>query len=193
LAIFSVGQFPLEPQIDQIIIETLAKFPSNYQLLELTGTLRLFEQRYQEAFGLLIRAEKLAPQSVTILNNLAIVASEIPGREQEALARIEKAVELFGRSPDLLDTLGTVQLACGLAAQAESNLTASWEEKQDARTLLHLIQSLKAQGKQAALRERLKFFQLSSLRGIVLTTSEQKAIDSLRQTNPDLLNAEESL
>ena len=193
LAIFSVGQFPLEPQIDQIIMEALTKFPLNYQLLELTGTLRLFQQRYQEAFSLLIRSEKLAPQSVITLNNLAIVASEIPGREQEGLARIEKAIERFGRSPDLLDTLGVVQLTCGLAAQAETNLAASWKEKQDARTLLHLIQSLQAQGKQTELRERLKSLKLSDMRGIVLTTREQKAIESLRQTNPDLLHAEQSL
>ena len=193
LAIFSVGQFPLEPQIDQIIMESVARFPSNYKLLELAGTLRLFQQRYQEAFGLLILSEKLAPQSVITLNNLAIVASEIPGREQEGLARIEKAIKLFGRTPDLLDTLGTVQLTCGLAAQAETSLAASWEEKQDARTLLHLIQALLAQGKQVEIRERLKFLKLSDLRGIVLTTREQKAIESLLQTNPDLLHAKESL
>jgi hypothetical protein len=193
LAIFSVGQFPLEPQIDQIIMESVARFPSNFKLLELAGTLRLFQQRYQEAFGLLILSEKLAPQSVITLNNLAIVASEIPGREQEGLARIERAIELFGRTPDLLDTLGTVQLTCGLAAQAETSLTASWEEKQDTRTLLHLIQALLAQGKQVEIRERLKFLKLSDLRGIVLTTREQKAIESLLQTNPDLLNAKESL
>jgi len=153
----------------------------------------LFQQRYQEAFGLLILSEKLAPQSVITLNNLAIVASEIPGREQEGLARIEKAIKLFGRTPDLLDTLGTVQLTCGLAAQAETSLAASWEEKQDARTLLHLIQALLAQGKQVEIRERLKFLKLSDLRGIVLTTREQKAIESLLQTNPDLLHAKESL
>jgi hypothetical protein len=174
-------------------MDSVARFPSNFKLLELAGTLRLFQQRYQEAFGLLILSEKLAPQSVITLNNLAIVASEIPGREQEGLARIERAIELFGRTPDLLDTLGTVQLTCGLAAQAENTLTASWEEKQDARTLLHLIQSLQAQGKQTELRERLKSFKLSSLRGVVLTTREQKAIESLRQTNPDLLHAEQSL
>lgn len=165
----------------------------NYQLLELAGTLRLFQQKYLEAFGLLIRSEKLAPQSLITLNNLAIVASEIPGREQEGLARIEKAIELYGKTPDLLDTLGTVQLTCGLAAQAEINLTASWKEKKEARTLLHLIQSLQAQGKQAELRERLKSFKLSGLQGVVLTTREQKAVDSLRQTNPDLLKSEESL
>ena len=193
LAIFSVDHFSLEPEVDQIILESLTRFPVSYQLLELAGTLRLFQQRYLEAYGLLIRSEKLAPQSVITLNNLAIVASEIPGREQEGLARIEKAIERFGKTPDLLDTLGTVQLTCGLAAQAEINLTASWNEKKDTRTLLHLIQALQAQGKQAELRERLQSFKLSGLQGVVLTTREQKAIDSLRQSNSDLLNVEASL
>lgn len=192
-SIFSVDQYSVEPEVDQIILDSLTRFPMNYQLLELAGTLRLFQQKYPEAFGLLIRSEKLAPQSLITLNNLAIVASEIPGREQEGLARIEKAIELYGKTPDLLDTLGTVQLTCGLAAQAEINLIASWKEKKEARTLLHLIQSLQAQGKQAELRERLKSFKLSGLQGVVLTTREQKAVDSLRQTNPDLLKSEESL
>jgi len=192
-SIFSVDQFSLEPEVDQIILESLTRFPLSYQLLELAGTLRLFQQRYLEAYGLLIRSEKLAPQSMITLNNLAIVASEIPGREQEGLARIEKAIERFGKTPDLLDTLGTVQLTCGLAAQAEINLTASWNEKKDTRTLLHLIQALQAQGKQAELRERLQSFKLSALQGVVLTTREQKAIDSLRQSNSDLLNVEASL
>lgn len=193
LAILSVGRSPLEPSTEQLIDEIIVRFPTNPKLLELVGTLRLFQQRYQEAFSLLIRAEKLAPQSVITLNNLAIVASEIPGREREGLARIERAIQLYGKTPDLLDTLGTVQLACGLAAQSETTLTISLQEKPDTRTLLHLLQTLQAQGKQSEIRDRLAAFKISQLQGIPLTAREQQAINELRKSYADLIPAEDTL
>lgn len=182
LAILSVGRSPLEPRIDQIINESLTQFASSPKLLELVGTLRLFQQRYPESFELLGRAERLAPRSIVILNNLAIAASEIPGREREGLASVEKAITLNGSTPDLLDTLGTVQLACGFAEEAEASLKTSWKEKPDVRTLLHLIQALEAQGKAAEVREQLRALRLSDLQDIVLTPREQKAIETLLQS-----------
>jgi len=192
LAILSVGRTALDPRIEQMIQESLVRFPSNHKLLELVGTLRLFQQRYQESFELLAQAEKLAPRSAAALNNLAMAAAEIPGREVEGLARIEKAIELHGRTPELLDTLGIVQLACGRANQAEASLKESWEAKRDSRTLLHWIQSLQAQGKQTEIRERLRFFHLSDLKGQVLTPREQQAIETLRQSNSLSTSSKES-
>ena len=48
-----------------------------------------------------------------------------------------------------------------------------------ARTLLHLIQALSVQGKEAEVRERLRSFKLEELNGIVLTPRERQAIDKL--------------
>lgn len=192
LAILSVGRTALDPRIEQMMQESLVRFPSNHKLLELVGTLRLFQQRYQESLELLLQAEKLAPRSAAALNNLAMAASEIPGREVEGLARIEKAIEIHGRTPELLDTLGIVQLACGRAKQAEASLKESWEAKQDSRTLLHWIQSLQAQGKQTEIRERLRFFNLSDLKGQVLTPREQESIEMLRQSNSLPTSSKES-
>jgi tetratricopeptide (TPR) repeat protein len=182
LAILSVGRSPLDPRVDQMVEESLTRFSSSPKLLELVGTLRLFQQRYRESFELLTRAEKLAPSSIVTLNNLAVAASEIPGKEREGLAKIEKAIDLNGSTPDLLDTLGTVQLACNLAEKAEVSLRKSLDEKPDSRTLLHLLQSLQSQGKTSEVRERLRSFRLSDLRGMVLTVREQQAIEALRQT-----------
>jgi tetratricopeptide (TPR) repeat protein len=179
LSILSLGRSPLDPGLDKLISDSLMRFTASPNLMELVGTLRLFQQRYQESFELFVRAEKLAPRSIMTLNNLAVAASEIPGREREGLARIEKAIELYGNTPELLDTLGTVQLACGLADKAEASLKKSWDEKPDTRTLLHLLQALQAQGKSAELRERLRSFQLSDLRGLAMTKREQLAIEAL--------------
>lgn len=179
LSILSLSRSPLDPGIDKMISDSLMRFPASPKLMELVGTLRLFQQRYQESFELLVRAEKLAPRSIMTLNNLAIAASEIPGREREGLARIEKAIDLYGNTPELLDTLGTVQLACGLADKAEASLKKSWDEKPDSRTLLHLLQAFQAQGKSKELREHIRSFQLSDLRGLAMTKREQLAIESL--------------
>jgi tetratricopeptide (TPR) repeat protein len=179
VAILSIGRSPLDPEIDRMIQESLVRFPVSPKLLELVGTLRLFELRFAEAVELLLRAEKLAPRSLMTLNNLAIAAAEIPGRELEGLARAERAIEIYGRTPDLLDTLGIVQLYCGFPDKAEASLRASWEAKPDSRTLLHLIQALSVQGKEAEVRERLRSFKLEELSGIVLTPRERQAIDKL--------------
>jgi predicted Zn-dependent protease len=179
VAILSIGRSPLDPQIDRMIRDSLVKFPASPKLLELVGTLRLFEARFPEAVELLLRAEKLAPRSLMTLNNLAIAAAEIPGRELEGLARAERAIEIYGRTPDLLDTLGIVQLYCGFPDKAEASLRASWEAKADSRTLLHLIQALSVQGKEAEVRERLRSLKLEELSGVVLTPRERQAIDKL--------------
>ena len=192
LAILSVGRAALDPQIDQTIQESLSRFPSSHKLLELVGTLRLFQHRYIEALDLLVQAEKLSPGSAMTLNNLAVAASEIPGREREGLARIERAIELYGRTPDLLDTLGILQLACGWPDKAEVSFKASWEAKPDTRTLLHLFQSLHAQRKENEIRERMRFYKSADLRGINLTTREQQAMEIIRQYSDRSKKPEES-
>jgi Flp pilus assembly protein TadD len=192
LAILSVGRSVLDPRVDQMIQESLLRFPSSHKLLELAGTLRLFQHRYIEAVELLARAEKLAPSSVVTLNNFAIAASEIPGREREGLARIEKAIELYGRTPDLLDTLGTVQLACGQPEKAEESLMSSWEQHPDSRTLLHLLQSMHAQKKESEIREKMGLFRRKDLQGVVLTPREQQALEMLRQFSDSAKASEDS-
>jgi tetratricopeptide (TPR) repeat protein len=193
LSILSLSRSPLDPGIDKMISDSLMRFPASPKLMELVGTLRLFQQRYQESIELLVRAEKLAPRSIMTLNNLAIAASEIPGREREGLARIEKAIDLYGNTPELLDTLGTVQLACGLADKAEASLKKSWDEKPDSRTLLHLLQAFQAQGKSKELREHIRSFQLSDLRGLAMTKREQLAIESLLKSKDMTSNEGASL
>ena len=76
--------------------------------------------------------------------------SEVPGREKEAIPKIERAIEIFGRSPELLDTKGLVLLRNDLPAEATAVLNEATGVSDDPRYRFHLIMSLLRQGNKKA-------------------------------------------
>ncbi len=88
----------------------MAKFPNSAELLDAMGTWQLMQRRLPEAVRFYEMAEKLDPKRKRTLNNLAMALSEMSGKTQDALIWIEKAVRIYGREPDLLDTLGQVSV-----------------------------------------------------------------------------------
>ncbi len=178
----------LAERIEDVLAQGLDLFPSDANVLESIGTLRLLQQNYPEAFQYLLRAEKLVPESLLTLNNLALAASEIPGKESEGLPRIYRAIELFGRLPDLLDTLGTVQMRCGLLENAETNLRESLERRDDPRFGLHLIEVLLARKDKKAVQRLLESLKIEQLEGASLSPRERQIL--VQMTNQALHNAE---
>ena len=63
-----------------------------------------------------------SPDIVLALNNLAGILSFQPGKEKEALALIDHAVELAGAVPGLLDTRAVIRLNNGRADLALGDL-----------------------------------------------------------------------
>jgi tetratricopeptide (TPR) repeat protein len=179
IAFNDAGLNALDDGIESVFAKGLEEFPSNVVVLESLGTLRLNQQRYTEAYDLLRRAESLAPNSLMTLNNLAVATAEIPGREPEGLPRIKRAVEIYGRHPELLDTLGVVQMRCGMLVEAESSLREAMTRGKDPRFRLHLIQVLGAKKDRGEINKLVKDLKIRELRSMPLTASERRVLDEV--------------
>ena len=151
------------------------------RVIESIATLRLSQQRYVDAVKLYVQAEKLAPKNVRILNNLAMALSEVPGREKEAIPKIESAIEIFGRSPELLDTQGLVLLRNNLPAEATAVLREATAVSDDPRYRFHLIMALLEQGDKKSAISNWAQLDLRQLRKLPLTPGELTDLESLKK------------
>ncbi len=92
-----------------------------------------------QAVALLEQALAIVPENLVILNNLATMLGEQPGRAEDALRYANRAIELSGSSPNLLDTKGTILIHLNRADEAVAVLdTALKGNVQDPRYMLHL-------------------------------------------------------
>jgi tetratricopeptide (TPR) repeat protein len=179
IAFSDAGLTKLDERVEKVFSDALNRFPSNATILESLGTLRLNQQRYAEAYDLLRRAEAIAPNNLMTLNNIAMTTSEIPGKEMEGLPRIKRAIELYGRHPELLDTLGVVQFRCGMLKEAEASLQEAVSRGTDPRFRLHLIQVLGARNNSVEIRKIARELNVQELRKMPLTASERLVVEEV--------------
>lgn len=97
------------------------------------------------------------PNSALAENNLAWTLSEL-GRNAEALKHAEHAATLAPQSPQVLDTLGVVQMKGGKAEDAVTTLQKAIASGTPASPQIrfHLAQALTAAGKKADARDNLR-------------------------------------
>lgn len=165
--------------LESILEKGLAAYPNNAVILESVGSLRLSQFRYEEAFRCLEAANRISPDSLLTLNNLAISASEIPGKEMLGISLIERAIQRFGRIPDLIDSLGLVQLSCGLYQEARRSFDEAFALRPDPRFQLHRIQVDLAESIQVDLDKLASTIDFGGLRALRMTPREQKAVNHL--------------
>jgi Flp pilus assembly protein TadD len=77
------------------------------------ATLRFTQGRAGEAVELYKKVLDQQPSNVVVLNNLAAILGEQPGMSSEALGYIERAIELAGSDPNLLDTKAMILFHSG--------------------------------------------------------------------------------
>jgi len=165
--------------IDRILERSLVNHPDDAKILESVGSLRLSQFRYEEAFRLLNAANRIAPDSLLTLNNLAIAACEIPGQQVLARSMIEKAISKYGRIPDLVDSRGLVLLQCGAYQEAGSAFDEAIALRPDPRFRLHRIQVAMADSTPIEIDKLAKTIDIASLQAMRLTPSERVALDRL--------------
>lgn len=171
----------VDERVDELFAAAVKEFSTHLKLLEAIGTLRLSQQRYSDAAQLFSQSEKLSSISLVTLNNMAVALAEIPGRHAEALERIERAIDLYGRDPELLDTLGTVLSRAGQLDAAETALREAYANSSEPRHLLHLVLILDASGKTVEVQKLLSQLDLARVDTSVLSPKDQKQLNSLQQ------------
>jgi|GEM_PF-1543880 len=83
------------------------------------GTSLFQEGKGEQAVAVYQRGLQIDPDSVEILNNMAYVLSKGLGRHAEALPMAERAAEREPNNPNVLDTLGAVNLELNVLDKAE--------------------------------------------------------------------------
>jgi tetratricopeptide (TPR) repeat protein len=172
-----------------VLTDAAERHASNEQLLYAVALVAILQNENPAAEAMLRRVIELNPRHVPALNNLALVASEIPAQREEALRLIDKALEVAGPSAGLLDTKGTILVYSGRSAQAITLLESSIQGKDvDPRHHFHLALAYHDTGRAAEAKTQMQLALDRELGAQVLTSTDRKRLadilDALQMTKP---------
>lgn len=164
-----------------IITSALKKFEKHPELLEGIATLLMKQQNYGKAVAFYQQALAINPRRIRALNNLALTLSELPGRQAEGIEPVERAIQLIGDNPELLDTKGLVLLRAGRLADARATFEQAIAANDEPRYQFHLIVTLLAQKQEDDARRLWGNLKLQELDRSGLMPSELVTLKELQQ------------
>jgi tetratricopeptide (TPR) repeat protein len=153
LAVFRAGNLKPEQvsQLERWLQEAKEKSPNSTAPLLYLAELRDLQKKYTEAEALYRQALHLDPNSATALNNLAWLLAQKPEGAAESLQLINRAIEIVGPAPGLLDTRANALLASDQTSAAIKDLEEANLEAPGAPRLFQLARAhLKAKDRSAA-------------------------------------------
>ena len=171
----------LPESIENIIAQTLSDQVSvNESLLIAIATLAGTQNRIREADELFQKAEAINPNNIRLLNNHALLLVNIENREEEALEKLRRAINLAGRDANLLDSMATVLLKMGETEEAISNLREASASSNNPLFLFHLVAALADNGRIQEARELWQKLDKQALEDAALPPTEREALKSLQ-------------
>jgi tetratricopeptide (TPR) repeat protein len=121
-----------------LLQETIAKRPQDFDLLYDQATLAEKLERYDEMERLLRQLIAAKPESTQAYNALGYSLADRGVRLPEAKKLIEKALELSPGDPFITDSLGWAEFRMGNTTQAIQTLQKAYQSKADAEIAAHL-------------------------------------------------------
>jgi tetratricopeptide (TPR) repeat protein len=182
-AALSEAKIPAELQrdVDTFLGAELERHAGDPKLLYAVGTLRAVQGRYDEAVSHYRAVLKVEPRNVLALNNLATMLAEAPEGRPEALKLVERAIEIAGQEPGLLDTKGTILIYQGEAKQAVFLLEAAAREAgRDIRHQFHLAAAYQGIGEVTKAKQQLQAAIEQNLDQQVLTPTDRRLLLDLK-------------
>ena len=170
------------PQALAAVQATRDKYPGNLDLLQAEVIMWASRGQYDAAIAASRRVLALAPNNVLALNNLATLLCEYPNQLAEALQMIDRAIQVAGRQPSLLDTQGTIYFKMGDISKAITSLEESTAGgAPDARYYFHLAAAYQAADRHEDARRALEAARDFGLEKSVLTEDDRKLLRKLDQ------------
>ncbi len=167
---------PIERQLGEL----LKKHPEDADVLYSLATVHAMQDRNEDAATLLEKANRARPGVVPVLNNLATVLGEIPGRQSEALAYIDEAIAISGQQAALLDTKGTILARMGDSNQAIAVLSQVVSTPNvDPRMVLHLALAYYRSGDERQARAMFQKALEGGVQSQVLTKADKLLLEEL--------------
>jgi tetratricopeptide (TPR) repeat protein len=154
------------------------KQPGSAALLLALAEVRNAQGRYQDAEFFYRQVVDGNPGSVLALNNLSWLLAK-QGRGEEALALINRALELAGPQAQLLDTRAIVHLALGQSGQALKDCLEAVDQDSGAVQHFHLAQAHWLAGNRSAAGEALRDALAQGLKAADLHPLERQEYERL--------------
>jgi len=110
-------------QVEALVAEAVRKRPGAVLLAAKLGVIWIRQGRFDDAEGLFRRLLTSDPDNTDALNSLAwLLALQDQSKTQEALALVDRAIEIQGPIPSLLDTRAVVLIRAGQPGKAIQDL-----------------------------------------------------------------------
>ena len=158
--------------------------PDDPALLTAVGTLRAKQQRVAEAVELYRKVLEQQPRNVLVLNNLATLLAETPGRSDEALRYADYAMMYAGANGALLDTKGTALLRAKRYEDAVRLLEMAIRSPaadEDPRIAFHLAVALSHVGNHDKAKKHFDEALAAGLETQLLTPADRADVERMKQ------------
>jgi len=166
-------------RVEPVIAAALKKFDSDPDLLFAVSVLRILQERFGDATGLLNRLLQLRPDDVRALNNLAMCLAEDPQQLAGARAAIDKAIGLAGVDAGLLDTKGTILVYERQPQEAIPLLERARNLDVDPRFRFHLALAYRDAGEVDKAKAELRAVQ-GRLEAQILTPTDRRMLAGIK-------------
>jgi tetratricopeptide (TPR) repeat protein len=169
-------------QVEAWVSEAAQKRPDAISLASKLGLIWVRRGRFDEAEGLFRRLLVGDPDNADVLNNLAwLLALRDKGKAQQALALINRAIDVAGTVPSLVDTRAVVLIRAGQLDKAVEDLgNARASNATNPSYALHLAWAYQASGQTERARLQLQEAEKLGLRPRALDPLELAVLQNLR-------------
>jgi tetratricopeptide (TPR) repeat protein len=170
-------------QVEAWVSAAVREHPEALTLATDLGVLRLRQGRFDEAEALWRRVLASAPDHAGAINALAwLLALRDPGKAEEAIELIDRAIELVGTNPLMVDTRAVARIQLGQVDRAvEELLTVRNVSPPNPSFALHLAWAYQVQGRIDQARLELQAAEKLGLKVQELDPLERAIVQKLRQ------------
>jgi Flp pilus assembly protein TadD len=170
-------------EIETRLVEAIQKHPDAAGLLSKLAAIRQRQGRFDEEETLLRQTLDSESDSPQALNDLAwLLVHREPSKLREALELINRAIDVAGEDPGLLDTRAVIFLQLGQPDRALQDLGKSLAVRPSSRaSYFHLARAYEMAGNEAESRKALQRAKDLGLKLEAIEPLEREAYQRLRQ------------
>jgi tetratricopeptide (TPR) repeat protein len=185
LTVLEGGKNVTEDQRDRVgtwLEEARRRQPDSVPILVNLATVLKMQERYDQSEAIYREALDRDPENVAVLNNLAWFLAFRPGRSQEALELVTRAIEKTGGDATLLDTRGVIHLILGKPDLALQDLRDAISfNAQKPILYVHLARAYKMAKNAAEARKAWKHWEELGIAAESVDSLERGIVEQLRQ------------
>jgi tetratricopeptide (TPR) repeat protein len=163
---------------------------TNLVIRNMRGILRTVQGQFQEAEALYRKSLETDPKDYMALNNLAWLLALTGSNPNEALTMINRAIEVVGPHPPLLDTRAVVHIARHDPKSAINDLENAIGSQPEAAMYFHLARAHQADNNPDAARVALKKAEDMGLTPAEIDSLERDAYTQLKNHLAELVEPE---